>query len=52
MEIDDDLNATKMEIWKIDESPDQFMTTENWPLLFNWVVPHLFIVPDTFFPDY
>ena len=43
---------TKMEIWKIKDSPDQFKTTENWPELNGWSRPHLFIVPDTFFPDY
>ena len=43
---------TKMEIWKIDDSPDHFQTTEKWPELFNWQVPHLFIVPDSFFPDH
>ena len=42
---------TKMEIWNIKDSPDQFQTTETWPELFNWIGPHLFIVPDSFFPD-
>ena len=50
-DLDDDLQ-TKIEIWKIDDSPDQFISYENWPLLFDWRSPHLFIVPDTFFPDY
>ena len=44
----DDKN-TKMEIWKINDSPDQFRTTENWPELFGWENPHLFIVQDSFF---
>ena len=43
---------TKMEIWNIQDSPDQFETTENWPELFHWEYPHLFIVADSFFPDY
>ena len=42
----------KMEIWKIADSPDEFKTSENWPELDNWTNPHLFIVPDSFFPDY
>ena len=42
---------SKMEIWNIKDSPDQFQTTETWPELFNWIGPHLFIVPDSFFPD-
>ena len=42
----------KMEIWNIKDSPDQFESTENWPELFDWKNPHLFIVPDSFFPDY
>ena len=37
---------TKMEIWNIKDSPDQFKTKENWPELFDWHDPHLFIVPD------
>ena len=51
----DDLNGmgkTKMEIWKIKDSPDQFKTKDNWPELFTWFRPHLFIVPDSFFPNY
>ena len=43
---------TKIEIWNINDSPDQFVTKENWPELFGWRKPHLFIVPDAFFPDY
>ena len=43
---------TKMEIWNINDSPDQFKTTENWPELFFWEKPHLFIVPDSYFPDH
>ena len=43
---------TKMEIWKIKDSPDRFKTSENWPELYNWLRPHLFIVPDSFFPDF
>ena len=43
---------TKMEIWKIKDSPDQFETLENWPELNDWNWPHLFIVKDSFFPDY
>ena len=46
-----DLNS-KMEIWNIKDSPDQFKTEENWPQLYNWYKPHLFIVPDSFFPDH
>ena len=42
---------TKMEIWNINNSPDQFKTKENWPELFAWDYPHLFIVPDSYFPD-
>ena len=45
-------DKTKMEIWNIKDSPNQFKTTENWPELFYWMNPHLFIVPDSFFPDY
>ena len=45
-------DTTKIEIWDIKDSPDQFKTTENWPELFDWLSPHLFIVPDSFFPDY
>ena len=42
-----------MEIWNIIDSPitDWFQTTVNWPWLFTWTDPHLFIVPDSFFPD-
>ena len=47
----DDRN-TKIEIWNIKESPDKFKTKENWPELFGWAFPHLFIVPDSFFPDH
>ena len=43
---------TKMEIWNIKDSPDQFKTKENWPELFKWNFPHLFIVPDSLFPDH
>ena len=43
---------TKMEIWNVKESPDQFKTTENWPELFGWRWPNLFIVSDSFFPDH
>ena len=49
--FDEDIE-TKIEIWKINDSPDQFMTSENWPLLHDWKLPYLFIVPDAFFPDY
>ena len=45
-------HKTKMEIWNIKDSPDKFKTTENWPELFDWESPHLFIVPDSFFPDH
>ena len=45
-------DTTKIEIWDIKDSPDQFKTKENWPELINWYSPHLFIVPDSFFPDY
>ena len=27
-------------------------TTENWPELDNWMDPHLFMVPDSFFSDH
>ena len=43
---------TKMEIWNIKDSPDQFKTKENWPELFGWLSPHVFIVSDSFFPDH
>ena len=46
------MQETKMEIWKIAESPNEFKTTENWPELRSWNYPHLFIVPDSLFPDY
>ena len=42
---------TKIEIWSIKDSPDQFKTSENWPELDVWKKPHLFIVPDSFFPE-
>ena len=45
-------DKTKIEIWNIKESPDQFKTKENWPELFGWAFPHLFIVPDSFLSDY
>ena len=41
-----------MEIWKIQDLPYRFETTENWPALFHWGSPHVFIVPDSFFPDH
>ena len=43
---------TKMEIWKIEDSPNEFKTSKNWPELNFWLKPHLFIVSDSFFPDY
>ena len=43
---------TKMDIWNIEDSPNEFQTTENWPELDNWMNPHLFIVQDSFFPDH
>ena len=43
---------TRMEIWTIRDSPDRFSTSQNWPELKYWTRPHLFIVPDSFFPDY
>ena len=49
-EVDD--SKTKMKILNITESPDKFETKENWPELFDWNYPHLFIVSDSFFPDY
>ena len=49
--FDNEDMKTKMEIWKIEDSPDEFKATENWPELNKWVGPHLFIVPDSFFPD-
>ena len=48
----DENSRVRMEIWKIQDSPDRFETTENWPELFNWETPHVFIVPDSFFPDH
>jgi len=48
----DNYKNTKMEIWNIQDSPDQFKTKENWPELFNWRYPQLFIVSDSFFPDH
>ena len=50
-EVDEDLRV-RMEVWKIQDLPDRFETTENWPELFNWQKPHLFIVQDSFFPDH
>ena len=50
-EVDED-SRVRMEIWKIQDLPDHFETTENWPELFNWKTPHIFIVPDSFFPDH
>ena len=50
-DIDNNFN-TKMEIWNIKESPDKFKLTENWPELIDWEYPHLFIIPDSFFPDH
>ena len=43
---------TVIEIWNIKDSPDQFKPKENWPELFGWDKPHLFIVSDSFFPDH
>ena len=51
----DEDTGTKMEIWNIDlnkDSPDEFKTTENFPELLDWIRPHLFVVPDSFFPDH
>ena len=48
----DENSRVRMEIWKIPDLPDRFETTENWPELFNWDSPHLFIVQDSFFPDH
>ena len=48
----DHYENTKIEIWDIKDSPDQFKTKENWPELFDWEFPHLFVVTDSFFPDY
>ena len=48
----DNYENTKMEIWNIKDSPDQFKTRENWPELFEWDTPLLFIVPDSYFPDH
>ena len=47
-----DTEKTKMEIWNIKDSPDQFRTKANWPKLDKWIYPKLFIVPDSFFPDH
>ena len=46
-----DLN-TRSEVWYIKDSPDQFQTVENWPILENWNMPFLFIISDSFFPDF
>ena len=59
------LNFNKKQIWSsfdqwvtrtirpnITDSKDQFKAKENWPELFHWRWPHLFIVPDSFFPDH
>ena len=46
-----DDTTTIMEIWKIKDSPLEFKTTSNLPVLFGWYRPYLFIVPDSFFPD-
>ena len=43
---------TKMEIWNIKDSPEQFKAEENWPELLEWEHPHLFIISDSFFPDH
>ena len=48
----DSYENTKIEIWNIKDSPDQFKTIENWPEVFDWEYPHLFIVADSFFPDH
>ena len=50
--IEEEKQKTKMEIWKIKDSPDQFQTAENWPELYKWTHPFLFIVPDSFFPGH
>ena len=42
----------RMEIWTIEDFPDRFETTGNWPELFDWEHPHLFVVPDSYFPDH
>ena len=42
----------KIEIWNLKSSPDKFKTIENWPELFDWDRPTLFVIPDSFFPDY
>ena len=47
-----DDTETKMEIWDIKDSPEEFKTKENWPELFDWSDPYLFILPDSFFPDH
>jgi len=47
------LDNTKMEVWNVKDSPDQFNSNEiNWPELALWRYPHLFIIPDSYFPDY
>ena len=47
--FDDDKRKT--EIWKIQGSPDQFNSSENWPELYTWLNPYSFVVPDSIFPD-
>ena len=46
------VNGTKTEIWNIKDSPGEFKTTDNFPELLDWIRPHLFVIPDSFFPDH
>ena len=50
-EYESDNTKTKIEIWNMKDSPYEFQAKENWPNLLGWDNPHLFIVPDSFFPD-
>ena len=42
---------TKTEIWKINNSLDQFKSVEKMPTLTSWNAPNLFVVSDSFFPN-
>ena len=42
----------KIEIWNVKSSPDKFKTIANWPELYDWKRSILFVIPDSFFPDY
>ena len=48
----EDDQKTKMEIWQVTNYQREVETSENWPELDYWKFPKLFIVEDSFFPDY